>query len=335
MLGTSVDASAQDSLSSVGTPEATSTFESIGIILPFQGDDNRTSTCSVEFRPAGASEWSEGHELWVDHRTDRRDSREFRGSLVHLQPGTEYEIRLTYSDPDGGGGTAELTTSTWSEDFPEGEVTEVVDRNDTLVISESGTPDAYRVYQSPAGARSTLDAQDSHDNNIVIDASYVIVRGLDLTGASGHAIVLNEGVHDVVIEDLDITNWGPPGIGRTEQRNFNWRDASAIYADGQTERVVIQRNQIHDPRGGANSWEDGPEPWQTGYHPAGPQGISFDQYQCSPCSGNHVIRYNHIFSEGQDHYFNDGIGGGANGQEGNLYRDSDVYGNVEIGRAHV
>ena len=45
----------------------------------------------------------------------------------------------------------------------------------------------------------------------------------------------------------------------------------------------IQRNKIHDPRYGANSWTDG--------HPAGPQGITF-----SDCGGNHVFRYNEIYS---------------------------------------
>src|SRR5205085_4032503 len=56
------------------------------------------------------------------------------------------------------------------------------------------------------------------------------------------------------------------------------------------ERTIVQRNRIHHPRYGANSWS-----WD---HPAGPQAITY-----SHCGGNHVIRYNEIYSE-DGHYFN-------------------------------
>jgi hypothetical protein len=81
------------------------------------------------------------------------------------------------------------------------------------------------------------------------------------------------------------------------------------------ERIVIQRNRIHDPRYGANSWSWG--------HPAGPQGITI-----SYCGGNHVIRNNEITSS-PGHYFNDGIGGEDNFSDtGFPNADSDIYGNV-------
>jgi len=81
------------------------------------------------------------------------------------------------------------------------------------------------------------------------------------------------------------------------------------------ERIVIQRNRIHHPRYGANSWSWG--------HPAGPQGITL-----SYCGGNHVIRHNEITSD-ERHYFNDGIGGEDNFSDAGFpNRDSDIYGNV-------
>jgi hypothetical protein len=85
------------------------------------------------------------------------------------------------------------------------------------------------------------------------------------------------------------------------------------------ERIVIQRNRIHDPRYGANSWSWG--------HPAGPQGITF-----SYCGGNHVIRHNEITSDDPRRYFNDGIGGEDNFSAGGFpNRDSDIYGNLVRG----
>jgi len=78
----------------------------------------------------------------------------------------------------------------------------------------------------------------------------------------------------------------------------------------------IQRNKVHDPRYGANSWDWG--------HPAGPNAIS--AYECG---GNNVIRYNEVWSSDQQHYYMDAIGGGDNdSNKGWPGADSDVYGNI-------
>jgi MYXO-CTERM domain-containing protein len=54
----------------------------------------------------------------------------------------------------------------------------------------------------------------------------------------------------------------------------------------------------------------------------GPQAVSFES-----CGGNHVFRYNEIFSDA-DHYFNDAIGGGDNFSfDGFPRNDSDIHGN--------
>jgi hypothetical protein len=83
--------------------------------------------------------------------------------------------------------------------------------------------------------------------------------------------------------------------------------------------MVIQRNRIHDPRYGANSWSWG--------HPAGPQGITF-----SFCAGNHVIRYNEITSSDPKHFYNDGIGGEDNFTAAGFPNyDTDIYGNLISG----
>lgn len=321
VLAFATQAQAQDDLTSVESGSAVPTFESIGVVVPFSGDDDRDATARVEFRKRGAEDWRTGLDLWADHRTQRRDSREFRGSLVHLEPGTEYEIKVTYSDPDGGSGTVELSATTWSESFPEGEVVEVGDRTTPLEITEGGTTDAYRVYQSPPGETSTIDVGDNHDHNVVISADHVIVRGLKLTGAKTNAVSIGYGAQDIVIENSEITNWGPSGIGSLD--GWSYTKASGIYAREETKRLVIQNNRIHDPRGGANSWKKGPEPWQDGQHPQGPQAVSLDLSR-----GQNVIRHNEMYSEGARHFYLDVIGGKPNRGRGNLYRNSDVYGNL-------
>ena len=257
--------------------------------------------CHVRFRAVGQSTWREGHDLWFDRR-----SNECRGSLVHLSPGTEYEAELTVP-----AARRALRFRTWPERVPVAKTVQVPNGSATLVISEGGTKSGYVVYRGAPGVR---DAKDGAPFNIYIDASYVIVRGFTLKGASQDAIRLSPGVTDVIIEDNEISGWG-----RTRGGGLGMNLDSAIRADcskgdAQLTRVTIQRNEIHDPRYGTNSWSDG--------HPEGPQAITFDS-----CPGNHVIRHNEIFST-TGRYLNDGIGGSENfSTTGFPNADSDIYGN--------
>jgi hypothetical protein len=80
------------------------------------------------------------------------------------------------------------------------------------------------------------------------------------------------------------------------------------------ERSIIQRNRIHDPRYGAQSWSEG--------HPSGPNAVFF-----SECGGNHVFRYNELWGS-YGHKFMDAYGGEENfGLKGMPNSDSDLYGN--------
>jgi hypothetical protein len=172
------------------------------------------------------------------------------------------------------------------------------------------------VYEGPA----TIDVANAKDFAVTIAAPYVIVRGLTVKGAKRNGIHLLAGAHDVVIEDNDISGWGRL---RTTLSN-GWKvgvDAdSAVYAHCRDigymiERVVVQRNKLHDPRYTTNSWDFG--------HPAGPQAITFKH-----CGGNHVLRYNDVYSADGTKYLNDGFSGGENFSDiGFPHADTDIYGN--------
>ena len=148
---------------------------------------------------------------------------------------------------------------------------------------------------------------------MVVEADYVIIRGLELKNAGIHGVLVRKGVQHVVVEDCHITGWGRVGGARV------WGvlsgSDSGVYAENDAGHLVIQRNLIEYPRGGANDWESG--------HPSGPQGISLIDSR-----GGNIIRYNTIRST-EDHGFNDGIGGGSNYSfKGSPNRDSDIYGNI-------
>jgi hypothetical protein len=148
----------------------------------------------------------------------------------------------------------------------------------------------------------------------------VIVRGLTIRGGQENAVLLAPGVHDVVIEANDISGWGRYNYTNSAGWQVGVDMDAGVRAkcsnDFTMERFVIQRNRIHDPRYGANAWDWG--------HPAGPQAITL-----SYCGGNHVVRYNEIYSSNSQHYFNDAIGGEDNfTKSGFPNYDSDIYGNV-------
>ncbi len=289
---------------------AVATFESLGLYWKPPSNPGAAG-CTVQYRKSAESAWKPGLAMWYDSR-----NAECRGSLVYLTPGTEYQVRFSLP---GQQPSAQLTARTWSENFPVARVVHLPSgtSSQTLNITEGGTANGYVLYTSPPGGQSTLDAANARLNNITISAPYVIVRGLILKGAQQDAIRLLDGAHDVVIEDNDISGWGRFRETLSDGQKAGMDLDAGIRASDLTglERVVIQRNKIHHPRYGANSWGFG--------HPAGPQGIGFRE----SAGGNHVFRHNEIYSsEGQ--YFNDGIGDGRNfSAVGFPHADSDIYGN--------
>jgi hypothetical protein len=293
---------------------AVATFESLGLYWT-PGTDPGAAGCEVKYRKAGDAAWKEGLALWYDARNG-----ECRGSLVHLSPGTAYEVRLKTQD----GRQGELKAATWKEQFPVARTITLPAGTSAqpLAITQGGSAGGYVLYQAnPAG--TTIDAQNAHPHNVIVAAPYVILRAFTLKGAQRDAIDLRKGAHDVVIEDNDISGWGRFkttsrggwDIGVDMDSGIRAR-CEKSGADTSLERIVVQRNKIHDPRYGANSWSWG--------HPAGPQGITF-----SYCGGNHVLRYNEITSSDPQHYYNDAIGGEDNfTATGFPNYDSDIYGNV-------
>src|SRR3954471_7233668 len=274
------------------------TYESVGLYWQSPGG---IAGCEVKYRAAGTSTWASALPMWYDSR-----DAQCRGSIVGLTPNTSYEVQLNLP---GQAASRALTVKTWSNQVPVAKTVTVAAGSGTYNVAESGTAAGYVVFD---GKGATLNANNAATYNVTINASYVVVRGLVLKGAIQDAIRISPNVHDVIIEDNDISGWG-----RTRDGTWGADMDSGVRAVCQTEtltRVTIQRNRIHDPRYSANSWTDG--------HPAGPQGVTF-----SYCGGNHVFRHNEIYST-TGNRFNDGMGGEDNfSKTGFPNADSDIYGN--------
>ncbi|MBN1482753.1 right-handed parallel beta-helix repeat-containing protein [candidate division KSB1 bacterium] len=295
------------------------TFHCLGIYwqAPMGGENIK---CHVNYRKIGQAKWQTAQDLWYDDRQISGRPREYRGSIVHLSPGTDYEIKLWLDETAKTEITA--TTSTWSEQFPINKSIFVSSTNQTFSLLESGSSHGYVLYTA-APNTTCLDVENKQDFCIYIPEGthHVIIRGLSLRGAARHAIRLSDHCHDIVIEECDISQWGnadASGFG------INLHAAiSAPFRADHIERLIIQNNDIHHPRADANSWgEPRPNPGGDPYHPQGPYGMVLYDTR-----GNHVIRYNRFFTD-VEHYFCDILGAGSNiSFFGFPNKDSDIYGN--------
>ena len=292
-------------------PRAVATFESIGLYWTPPANPGAAG-CTVQYRRSADTDWKQGLAMWFDARNN-----ECRGSLVQLAPGTNYVVQLGMP---GQAPSVQLNAATWINDtalWPIAKTVEVQSSAQSLAITEGGTPAGYVVYVPAATGGGTIDVANGADYALTISAPYVIVRGLTLKGAKVDGVRLLAGAHDVVIEGADISGWGSyrTTLANGQQVGNDYEAGIRCEAVAGLERVVLQRNRIHDPRYGANSWSFG--------HPIGPQGITFNY-----CGGNNVIRYNEITGADR-HYYNDGIGGSDNiSATGFPNADSDIYGNL-------
>ena len=288
---------------------AITTFESMGLYWSPDGGGEGV-VCEVRYQVVATDSWKEGLPLWFDPR-----DQEYRGSLVGLDPGTRYEVELALAASEK---RATVTATTWSDDFPIVRTILIESSADTLEIVEGGDPAGYVLYTGFPGETPTIDVRGSRSYCVDIRASYVVVRGLVLRSPRVHCVRIDAAVNNVVIERSDLAGWGRQEEDFPFGRNFD----SGIFCegDGETPRqVVIQDNEIHHPRYDSNNWG---EIGVQGNHPSGPQAISLQN-----TGGNHVIRYNAIYSS-EDHYFNDGMGEWRNFTwTGFPNRDSDIYGN--------
>jgi hypothetical protein len=162
---------AQGEGTTVGTFELTATFECISVYANFGGDDNGNNQATLEYREGGGS-WKQGMTLTVDRRQTIYDrlyynfgvgsnpfANQWRGSVLGLRPNTQYEVRVTFTDPDGVIGTNPISGNirTRNDNFPQG-------KGNTYYVATSGNDSnpgtetlPWRTIQKAANIVSTGD----------------------------------------------------------------------------------------------------------------------------------------------------------------------------------
>jgi uncharacterized repeat protein (TIGR01451 family) len=103
-----------------GAIRTDATFNHIGVLWSVSGDEDLDCSFSLEFREQGTSTWHKGAMGMRAYPTlvvngDPLGLNYWAASALFLESGVTYELRLTLTDPDGGGDVQVVTatTRTW------------------------------------------------------------------------------------------------------------------------------------------------------------------------------------------------------------------------------
>lgn len=186
------------------------TLNCLGVRWLVGGDRNTNTRIAVAYRPLGSEMWKQGLDLFrVETAALREPHRPaagqtlYAGSIFDLTEATDYEIRLTLQDPDGGNTQRLLKMTTWSEprlapdavrvDVYPGQLAEALSQvqpGQTLCLH----PGVYRgTFHPPSGnGGQPIGIVGAGEGSVILD------------GQGAEHIIDAPGLHDVVFENLTL-----------------------------------------------------------------------------------------------------------------------------------
>jgi uncharacterized repeat protein (TIGR01451 family) len=251
-----------------GEIRADATFEHIGALWWIEGDDNLDSSMSLEFRRQGESTWNPGAPAMRAYpsiyvQDGPLGLNYWAASALFLEPGQTYELRLTLTDPDGGGETRTVTAITRTEPQPDPAGRQL------YVVPGDGGGDGS-VGNPFRGMQAAADAAQPGDVLHIAAGTYQPFQILT-SGTPGHPVVLRGPGDGAAVVDGGDTDQGVVTLGEWNQtighiiveeltiQNGHWGIDAQHSHD-----IVVRRNIIRDVDFGVyNRREDGLEGNQT------------------------------------------------------------------------
>jgi hypothetical protein len=226
------------------------TFEHIGVVWEISGDDDLDSSMSLEFRLQGTSTWNSGAQSMRAYPTlvvngSPLNLNFWGASALFLLPGQVYDLRLTLTDPDGGGEVRTVVASTRPR------LPSTYTGVDRYVVpgSGGGTGTAGDPFR---GLQAAADASQPGDVMHVAAGSYAPFQQL-VSGTSSLPIVFAGPGDGSAVVDGAATDRGIITLGNYDQtishvviegltlENGNW-GIDAQHSHG----IVIRHNLIQD-----------------------------------------------------------------------------------------
>jgi hypothetical protein len=336
---------------SAGGLALTATYRSISVYAGFSGDGNQNNRAILEYRKVGQTAWIRGMDLTVDRRAQVYGANasypnpfafQWRGSVLMAEPNTDYEVRVTFSDPDGVLGPNPLLgrIKTRNEDPPASGQSYYVDANSgsdlnpgsltqpfktitkalSLVrpgdkvyvragiyppfeVNVSGAPDNFLVLSAYPGERPKISAPQGAGVLVSIKASYLRLSGFELSGGRW-GVLVGGSARDVIIENNLIY-----GQQASDQEGVAVQIGDTFSTQNPVANITVRGNEIRA--------DTLPEP-------------ETDVILVKAASGGHAIYRNRIvfYYPGGNVHGTDCIGGLPNfAPHGGYFKDTDVYEN--------
>ncbi|PHS55457.1 MAG: hypothetical protein COB03_09420 [Alteromonas sp.] len=301
---------------------ATPLIHSAGLVIYGQNEENQSE---VKYRIKGSSKWLPALALSWDPIYGA-----LSGSIVHLDPNTNYEVEVLVTD-------YESNTKSYSFQFTTQPDSPPIDSEKIYYLSEiynGGQLDleALNIYGSEDGYAKvigdgeTIIANEDDLSAVNIGSqSYIILENLTIEGGVRYGIFA-KNTHHIWIKGCNISKYGREATivkngkaysSETSTSPINYD--SGIYLE-KTGVSVIEECEIHSPNGKANHWGYG--------HPNGPNALQVYAYHPEEQFRGQMIVRNNKFYGSDLHRFNDVIEGRKNTwRNGGFVRDSAIYGN--------
>ncbi len=190
------------------TMELYGTFHAMGVIVSLTAgeDPNQNAVAALSWRVAGSGEYRQALPL------SRVTAGRFVGSLFQLAPGTSYDVRVTFSDPDGApfnGVTVSGTAATRVEiSVP------AASRSYYVALSGSGTGCSL---SSPCSLATALNQAQSGQEIVLRGGTYYQGEmSLPRSGVAGAPIIIRGYTGETAVmdgADPSPINWSEPQSG--------------------------------------------------------------------------------------------------------------------------
>ena len=208
------------------TLELYGTFHAMGVIINLDtaDDPDGDAAANVAYQ-TGAEPFKAGFPL------SRVADTRFVGSLFWLEPGTSYDVRVTFSDPDGGpldDVTVTETTSTRVQVV-------IPTPNDSYIVSPTGSGTACTLAAPCSLAEGLSRAQPGDEVALRGGVYYQGKFSLPRSGSAGEPIVIKRyGEETAVLDGGDpaLFTWTAQG-GGVYRTTVNEPDPHLVTANGQ------------------------------------------------------------------------------------------------------
>lgn len=213
-----------------------STFKNISSKFGYSNDDNGNNSVVLEYKAASSSTWLPAFTPFIDRRVTiggvtNPYSYQARGSIVGLTADTSYNVRITFSDPDGVSGTnpVSCTISTLDPTPPSGSGTTynatssttlnsalaAIVPGDVINLSAATTYNAFTISRSGDAAHwitvkctnaSAVINGTSVTQNIAVSANYIIIQDCIVPSSDQSGIVIGSGQNHVLVQNMTFQN---------------------------------------------------------------------------------------------------------------------------------